>query len=139
MPTTPRPPTPKASSKSTASRPRSHANRVRVVSQSDVARARGCARSTVSRACLPGGALHAAVLPGSDRLDAAHPACRAFVGPLTARFVYGMSLFEAYTAGMVELDPERFPTLEAFAERLGVSVDDVRRECADAIIKGHNS
>ena len=70
------------------------------VSYADLARMKGCARSTVTRAARPGGALHAAVL-GHNRIDLAHPATQLWLGG------------------------ERFVTLERFAEMKGVSVAEL--------------
>src|SRR5438309_267676 len=81
----------------------------RPVTQADVAAARGCARSTVHRAVQPGGALHPALIPGTDRIDAAHPAHRAFLGPVSIPTIYGLTLREAFRRGIVGLDGDKFP------------------------------
>lgn len=135
MPTTIRPTPQKSAAKGSAARPHSDGHRTRPVSKAAVAAARGCARSTVSRAVRPGGPLHPALIPGSDRIDAAHPACRAWIGALEGRTtVYGMTTRQAINDGMVDLpapvsvqflDPSRVVTLERLAELAGVPLAEV--------------
>ena len=109
-----------------------------------MARLRGCSRSTVSRACLPGGALHPALIAGTDRVDASHPAHRAFVGPVSRPIVYGLPLTEAIAVGLIEpepqpvaiLDPERVISFERLAEMMGLPLSEVpalRVQLAEAI------
>jgi hypothetical protein len=88
----------------------------------DVARLRGCARSTVTRACARGGPLHVAMI--ADRVDIAHPAAQAWLGDAAPRpggdRLVGPALFAAMAdcaeadvyraipAGLGEaLDPDR--------------------------------
>ena len=116
-----------------STRPRSDGHRPRMVSQVAVARVRRCARSTVSRAALPGGPLHPAVI--GDRIDAAHPACRKWVGQVPpGSYPYGMTVSLAIEYGMIErpapagvrlLDPDRVITFEQLAELAGVPLDEV--------------
>lgn len=145
MPPTTRPTLPNTSSTNYANRPHSDAHRPRWVSQVAVARARGVARSTVSRAVRPGGPLHRASLGGGDRIDAGHPDCVAWVGPVSTPSVYGMPLKMAQELGMIQrpappgiefLDPSRVVTFEQFAELAGLPVAEVpalRKQLADAI------
>jgi hypothetical protein len=81
-----------------------------VQSQSDIARRRGCARSTVSRACKPGGALFPALV-APDRIDLFHPACQRFLAEVGA------------DAGVL-IDETALSPREA-AEQKGVSVKTV--------------
>jgi hypothetical protein len=125
MTTTLRPPTPIGLGGDSRSRPGSDAHIVRPASQADLARAYGVARSTVSRAVRPGGALHGAVIAGSDRIDLAHPACRAWRAQPTASACRG--------CGALAGRPYAGTTVEEFAARAEVSVDVVRVALRDEL------
>ncbi|HEX3853325.1 MAG TPA: hypothetical protein VHW01_20315 [Polyangiaceae bacterium] len=78
-----------------------------------------------------------------DRVDAAHPACRAWVGPVPAgRWVYGMPVEMAIRDGMIEPAPapasavlmrETALTVPEFAQQLGVSVEEAERACREEL------
>ena len=92
MPTKTRPPT--------QNRPNSLLGVRRLVSQAGLAKHLGVARSTVSRAAKPGGALHPAMV--RDRVDLDHPACVAWA----PKKAFEPELIEAPT------EPEPEPEVE---------------------------
>lgn len=139
MPTTSRPPIPNSPRDGARSRPCSDARLVRPASQADIARTRGVARSTVSRAVRPGGALHAAVIAGTDRIDAGHPACLAWIGPEGVRELGFVHVPDSGCGGCGALaGPYAGTSIEEFAARAEVSPDIVRaalpRELASAML-----
>ena len=85
------------------------------------------------------------MMPGSDRSDAAHPACVAWVGPGSGRTAYGMTTNQAIELGMLQrpvpagvrlLDPSRMVTFERLAEMMGLPLSEVpalRVQFEDAI------
>jgi len=82
--------------------------RTRPLSLADVARLRGCARSSVTRAVRPGRPLHAALLPGG-RIDVAHPDARHWIGPAVTAELGGAEPPEAASV----VTPEAFSQLHA--------------------------
>ena len=93
-----------------SNRPRSDGPRPLLVSMADLARRRGCHKSSVSRACAAGGVLRPAM--HRDRVDIAHPVVRAWMarGRATAR--------ESPLSGAAGLPEDvRFGSQELFAAR----------------------
>ena len=91
--------------------------RTRPLSFADVARLRGCSRSTVTRAVRAGGALSAALLDGG-RIDVGHPAARRWIGPAVAAELGGAE--PPSEAGVV--------TPAEFAELHGLPADQVHAD-----------
>jgi hypothetical protein len=88
------------------------------VAQIDVANRRGCHRSTVCRACKPGGELFEALL-SPDRIDLNHPATQAFLR------AGGTTEAAAEPEPSVVLDDDSLLTFEQAARAKGVSVAQV--------------
>lgn len=81
----------------------------KLVSRAELARLKGVSRGAVTRACRPGGALFAA--RAADRVDLAHPACRAWLGlPPRAD------------------GPRRLVTFEDLSAETGIPVEELERD-----------
>lgn len=88
-----------------------------IISKARAAQLAGVAKSTITRACARGGALHDATV--ADRIDAAHPAFRGWLARHQAA--------NGYT-DVAALDPNRFITLDEFAARAGVTLEELQAE-----------
>lgn len=148
LPTMSRPVPQKSAPERPADRRRSDQRQRALVTQAELARVRGVARSTVSRAVHQGGPLHAAL--HGDRVDAAHPAVVAWVGFTSDPMPYGMPLAMAQERGLIRRPQRALVTRETgataseFAASAGMALDEaeavLRGELAPAVIpRGHIS
>jgi hypothetical protein len=114
----------------------------RPVSRAELARLTGRARSSITEAA--GGVLKAACC-GAGRIDASHPAVLKYAGVRSykellsgAAAVQRSRPVAAGAPTLVLRETAATPTLEAFAAGHGLSVDEIERDFADAVVPAHH-